>query len=337
MTKKQQDINDPAVNSEIDKKFGDNKKQAEFAKEYFSARVNRKLKPLHSKLPDYHKFGLPLALYTDVKAWIEANFDKLLLLAQGAGEAATALQLSHVEHTKSVISEFKNAFYERECAIQIDESSVSPSVTGTKIMSYVLQPKVAAYTIGGMTLGFYNEVVYEAMLNTWKWFTDWLDGKATNVKEVERYAEHVRAHVDKRTHIMIEDLKNALEKKEWIKAARIQQELKVYGKKAGYKIEEEMGGVGAVGAPTNNVGSGLIAGTTNDPPVRQRKRVTVLRRRNKIAEETYSPRRGSYVSNTIGYVAVNKKGGVKHTSSLAVAKRHASSFGKKRKNNNNNA
>lgn len=182
------------------------------------------------------------------------------------------------DHKQNVLNEFKeNWFFNQEF---LDEATILPPAS-MKIVKHMLKPDIAAYAIGGSAMGLATDIVSKLLTNAWQWFKDYQAGQDTDIKAVKDFAERVRKHVDKRTKIMIGDLKQALEREEWIKAARIQKELKAYGKKAGYMLEEEgMGAASAAGAPTNNVGDGHIAGAKGDPPGRPKGKIL---RRKKFA------------------------------------------------------
>lgn len=104
-------------------------------------------------------------------------------------------------------------------------------------------------------------------------------------------------------------------------------------------IDEDGGAAGGLGggAPTNNVGSGHIAGAAGDPPGPKAKLFKkIITRRKPIGE---SLRHGNYEmvgitfdpKPVMHYAAVNKHGKYLHTTSKKMAIRHAHSGGKRRK------
>jgi hypothetical protein len=285
-------VNDEKVIEKIEpilkKKYEDKAKQ-KYAKERFLSKLHRHIGDVHKALPDYHKFGLPLAAFLDVNHWVDQNYLQLFNMIASFATEETMPIISDT-HKKTIFTEAHEAL-EHKAVMEgepdvLDESIITPPASA-KVIKAVFKPDTAAYAIGGAAFGFSADLAQHILTNAWEFLTDYANGRTTNIKAIKDYAKHVREHVDKRTKIMIEDLKNALEKEQWLRASRIQKDLRAYGQQTGYMYHEEteaidemgVGAASAAGAPTNNVGDGHIAGAAGDPPGGKNKlRRRILRR-----------------------------------------------------------
>jgi hypothetical protein len=163
---------------------------------------------------------------------------------------------------------------------------------GTRQLSQFLGPRAAAAVAAGAAIGFWYEHINRLLSVLWLKLKQYVEGQHVDKKELEEYAVAVRKHADERTLAMIEDLEKYIEKEDWIRVSLVQRQLKDYGEKIGWEhvpktvpaprhsVKEEMG-AGAVGggAPTNNVGSGHIAGAAGDPPGPKAKKAKALRKK----------------------------------------------------------
>lgn len=246
-------------------------------------------------------------------------------------------------HKQTVIETFKSLY--------LNEARLPPNFDGFfvttrlgRAIAKFLGSRRAASAIAGASLGISADFLYHLVKGAWSRIEDWVDGQSVDIKDTAKYADMVNKHSDAVTKAMIRDMSIAIEDKNWIKVAKIQRYLMDYGHKVGYDYEtrrektvnEDGGAAGGLGggAPTNNVGSGHIAGAAGDPPGPRTylRRKMMIRRKRPLGE---SLKHGSYalVGYTFNpkpvrhYAAVNKRGKYLHTTSEKVARRHAHSGG----------
>lgn len=262
----------------------------EEAQRYAEARFNSKVKK--HKAPDYHKYGLPQAIASDINDYVDNLFD-----AMGRGMNTLGGSIMAVApHISTIMAEYQpegdrvlDALHEaldfKKAASLNEAMAIPPGMQ--QIITHVVKPDTASYVLAGGAMGISLETVYHIMQGLWERLRDLHNGQSVSIKEMRAYAKHVREHTDKRTRLMIADLRRALQKKDWIKAAQIQREIYSYGQQVGYhKVQEDAGVASAL--PANNVGSGHIAGANKDPPGPSKLFRKVIRRKKIVESDDVS-------------------------------------------------
>lgn len=289
-------------------------------KKYAEALLRAKIEK--KKPPKYELYGLTLNVADALKHYV----DDLWVAVQN-------LQMQQ-EHDGNVIMEqFKIALHQKQ---NLSEAVILP--TGLQaVVTHVVKPEVASYVFAGAALGLSAEIVYHFIEAIWDRAKNFYDGSHINKKEMVQYAAMVKRHVNKKVQVMIDDMRVALKHADYIKAARIQKEIKEYGERVG--LHEDGAGAVASAVPTNNVGSGHIAGAAGDPPGPQAKLFKKpIKRKPVVGENIWvvssddfieaKRKRSAYLSEILSFAEIDKDAPIILQDELTGAKCYLSYKGK---------